>query len=360
VSVDHEVVVRRGPLPEPWRSEVIEGWSRYDPRLADRTEWRSEFEDGPEGAALHVLVVDGEGRVAGHHSAIPLAFREGERSRIVGKGEAIYVDRSRAERGARVLVGGRPVRLVEALGTVLFAEYPEHGMEAYIGYGKPQSEARLVEAGCRVLVLPYERFFFLHDADAALGASPGRLGRGVGRRAARLAVGARATARGGREGLEVREVDELTEEHERLFRGSLPVEGVALDPSLEQLEWRFPSALYRRFSLGSPVWGYAVLTRVEPTRRVRVVDWLVPPARAGAAPEVTRVLAGASAEDGAAALEWSVPVNSPAGAALARGLRRAPLVRDPRRRSFRMLVHGSEPFDDAARWLLTLATQERF
>jgi hypothetical protein len=344
---------------------VIAGWSRYDPRLGDAEEWRTEFEAGPEGPALHVLVVDGEGRVAGHHSAIPLAFREGERRQLVGKGEAIYVDRARAGRGARVLVDGRPVRLVEALGTVLFAGYAAHGMEAYIGYGQPQSEARLVEAGCRVLVLPYERFFFLHDADAALGASPGRLRRGVGRRAARLGLGAaslvaRATARRGGETLDVREVDALTEEHERLFRGSLDAQTLALDPSRAQLEWRFPPGLYRRFSLGSPAWGYAVLTRVEPTGRVRVVDWLVPPGRAGAAPALARFLGGASAEDGAAALEWSVPVNSPPGAALARGLRRAPLVRDPRRRSYRMLVHGGEPFGDAARWLLTLATQERF
>jgi hypothetical protein len=365
VTTTHEVVVQRGPRPEPWRQDVIDGWSRYDPRLTDPDEWSDEFEAGPQGPALHVLVLDGDRRVAGHPSLIPLAFRHGGRARVIGKGEAIYVDRNRAPRGAQVLVDGRPARLAQALGSVLFAEYASHGFDAYIGYGQPQSEARLVEAGCKVLVLPYERFFFLNDVGAMIAASPARVARGLAGRGARLALtlGALLARRRGCEAvhpLQINEVEAFTDEHESAFRTSLDAGCVVFEPSRAQLEWRFPAGQYRRFVLGSQCWGYVVITSVESTRRIRVVDWLVPPSHAEEAPAVARFLAQESMQEGAAALEWTVPVNSRPGAALARSLRSAPLVRDPRRRSYRMLVHGGHPFRSPGHWLLTLATQERF
>jgi hypothetical protein len=329
--------------------------------LLDSEEWADEFERGPEGPALHVLVVDSGGQVAGHHSVIPLRFRYRDRPLLVGKGEAIYVDRSRVERGARVLVGGRPQRIVEALGKVLFARYGEIGVEAYIGYGQPQSETRLVEAGCSLVEIDYRRFFHVHDGAALVGGSSMPAGwRGVAAQA--LLAGYRALPRlGSRRArgpdITVRQVDSFDAELDSSFRAGLDVDQLALDPAADQLNWRFPGRLYRTLLLGNPPWGYAVLTPVEPSGRRRVVDWLVPAERAVSAASICRALAAAS--DDAAALEWSVPVASPAGLALGETLA-STLLRDPRRRSYRMLVHGGDPFDRAERWSLTLATQERF
>lgn len=357
----YEVVVQRGPLPEPWRAQVMHGWGRYDPRLLDPEEWASEFELGPEGPALHVLVVDdGGGQVVGHHSAIPLRFLLGHEEHVLGKGEAIYVDRERVERDALVEVGGRRVRLVEALASVLFERCREFGLEAYFGYAQPQSERRLVQAGCAVVSLPYRRFFYFHDAGAALrgsGAVPAFL-----RAGARLALGGQRFVgqrrRRGGMGVELREIERFDPRHDEVLRAGLESDALALDPSAAQLNWRFADRGYRLLTIGTPPWGYAVLSPVEPTRRRRVVDWLIPAERAAYAAAVARGLVAAGADT--AALEWVVPTGSSAGEALTASLSQSVLLRHPRRGEYRMVVYGDSPFTETGRWSLTLATQEGF
>ncbi len=359
----NELRVVRGPLPPELRRQVIAGWGRYDPRLLDEEEWANEFERAPEGPALHVLVVGSDERVVGHHSAIPVRMWHGSRGLLVAKGEAIYVDRAHVGRGARVLMGDRPRRLVHALGEALFAHIGELGAVAYIGYAQPQSESRLVEAGCQVVRLPYRRFFAVHDAQAFVRRSS------IGTKAVRsYAVAAlrgygllaRLSRRGRVRELKAAEAKGFSPDHDETFRAALDPERLAVDPAADQLNWRFPASLYRLFHFGDPPWGYAVLTGVERSGRQRVVDWLVPEGRTGAAPAVARTLVEASAASGAAALEWNLPVSSPPGARLARGLRRSGLLRDPRSWHYRMVVYGEGPFLAADRWHLTLSTHERF
>jgi hypothetical protein len=358
--VSYEVVVERGPLPDRWRDQVMSGWGRYDPRLLDPEEWASEFELGPEGPALHVLVVRDGDQVVGHHSAIPLRFLLGREEHVLGKGEAIYVDRDRVERGARVEVDGRRVRPVEALASVLFERCREFGLEAYIGYAQPQSERRLVEAGCSVVSLPHRRYFFFHDAGAALSRSAAVPA--VLRAGARLALGGqralgRLRHRGGADA-DVREVERFDARDDDAFRAGLEQDALALDPSAARLNWRFAGHGYRLLTIGTPPWGYAVLSPLEGTGRRRIVDWLVPAERAGEAASIADALIAAGAD--AAALEWVVPTGSSGGRQLAARLARSRLLRHPRRGEHRMVVYGDSRFKDAERWSLTLATHERF
>ena len=364
----YRLQVVRGPLPEPWRSEAIAGWGRYDPRLLDSDEWRLEFEESPAGPAVHALVLTPDGHVAGHHAAIPLRLRSGDDTLVVGKGEALYVDRDRRERGARVDVDGRPFRLAEALTTGLYARYRDYGLAAYFGFATAEAEVRHVAAGCKVVVLPYRRFLLFHDPGAALAGSASPLAHGV--RGAAVKTLARVHGRAARTRMRlgrlrrppvtVTEVDAFPPALEDVFRRGLDPSALALDPSAKQLNWRFPSSLYRLFILGSPPWGYAAVRRAEPSERARVVDWLIPAPRMNAAAAVADVLLEASLRDRAAAFEWIVPAAHCAGAALAAALRRTPLLVDPRRFAFRMVVHGDEELTRPDRWLLTLSTQERF
>ena len=158
------IEMRRGPLPEPWRTEAISGWGRYDPRLADEEEWAHEFERGPYGPAVHVLALTDDGHLAGHHASIPLPFRRDDEAVLLGKGEALFVEPDRRVPGARVLVDGRPLKLAQALTRVMYERYSEFGLAGYIGYATPGAEARHVEAGCTAIELPYARFFLVRDA----------------------------------------------------------------------------------------------------------------------------------------------------------------------------------------------------
>jgi hypothetical protein len=362
--------VLRGPLPEPWRSEAIAGWGRYDPRLLDADEWRLEFEEGPEGPAVHALVLTPDGHVAGHHAAIPLRLRAESDTFVVGKGEALYVDAERRERGARVDVDGRPLRLAEALTSGLYARYQDFGLETYFGFATPEAEVRHVAAGCKVVVLPYRRFLLFHDPSAALARSASPFARGIRGAAVKAFLGMHARTARARMRLaqrrrspdEAAEVESFLPELDDAFRAGLEPSALSLDPSAEQLNWRFPSSLYRLFVLGSPPWGYAVALRADKSSaRARVVDWLLPLDRVDdAVGGVVALLAESSATDGAAALEWIVPSNSEAGGALAEALGRTPLLADRRRSAFRMVVHGDDRFTRPERWALTLSTQERF
>lgn len=355
-----EVVVKRGPLPPSWREQVMRGWGQYDPRLLDPHEWASEFELGPEGPAVHVLVVRDGRQVVGHHSAIPLKFRIGDREEhVIGKGEAIYVDRAGVERGARVEWDGRRLRLVEALASGLFERLGEFGLAAYVGYAQPHSERRLVQAGCSVVTAPHRRFFFFHDAGEALrrSAVPTPL-----RAAARLALGGQRLLRGVRRRPtavgDVREVESFDPRDDAVLRDGLEPNVLSLDPSAARLNWRFAGHGYKLLTLGTPVWGYVVLSPLEPSGRRRVVDWLVPASRAEEVPAIANSLIAAGAD--AAALEWVVPTTSAGGRLLAVSLARSRLLSHPRRGEHRMVVYGDSPFTNADRWSLTLATHERF
>ena len=348
--------VRRGPLPEPWRSEAIAGWGRYDARLADEEEWADEFERGPSGPAVHVLALTEDGHLAGHHCTIPLPFRRDGEPVLLSKGEALFVDPDRRVPGAYAVVGGRRLKLAQALTRVLYDRYAEFGLAGYIGYATPGAETRHVEAGCTAIELPYARFFLVRDAGRFVSGAR-VLGSALRRAPVRIGLGAYAAvrglrARGARSGPAIAEVDGFDAAAAARFERALEPGTLALEPSAELLAWRFGGPGYRRYSVGD---GYLVSTRVEGTGRLRVVDWLLDP---DDVPAVVAALASAADEEGAAAVEWSVPATSPRSRALAAALRRSALVADPRRRAYRMVVHGDGLA--SARWSLTLATQERF
>ena len=357
----YELRIVQGPLPDPLRAQVMAGWGRYDPRLLDEVEWRDEFERAPAGPAVHALVVSGDERVIGHHCAIPVRLLRDGGPVLFGKGEAIYVDTG-DDRGARVRLGERDVRPVQALTRGLYESYQRFGLAGYFGYATPAAERRHVEAGCRVVELPYERHFLFHRPAEAAARS--RFGdRPLRRAALSLALRvprtlARLRLRHGGGSVEAEEVEAFPPSLDVRFAGAADPDTYAFEPSAAQLDWRFARPPYRRFLLGSPPWGYVVLSGPDESGRRRVVDWLVPIEHRDAVPAVARLLLEASAD--AVGLEWIVPVSSPSGRAVSAALSRSPLVRDPRRRAFRMVVHGPDDAADANRWTLTLATQERF
>ena len=351
-----ELVVLRGPLPEPLRAQVRRGWGRYDERLLDDEEWADEFERGPEGPAVHALVVQSEDEVLGHHCAIPVRLREGGRAVVAAKGEALYVERA-AARAPRVRFQGEDVRPVEALTRGLYAAYARFGLAAYFGYATPQAERRHVAAGCAVAVVPYRRFLYFAEPPAAIALGGARRGAGAIRaalRAHRTLV--RLGLRHGGGSVVAHEVDAFDPSLDGARRSALDPSLLALDPAADQLNWRFPSALYRLLELGDSPTGYAVVTRGGADNRQRVVDWLLPGDPVATAPALARALVGSPDRS----VDWVVPVNSTPGRLLAGALAGSVLLRDARRRSHRMVVHGGKRFTDAERWYLTLSTQERF
>lgn len=360
-QVTHELIIQRGPLPAHWRAQVIEGWGRYDPRLRDEREWEEEFERGPAGPAVHALVVADGRRVVGHHCAIPIRLAFDGGTLLAGKGEALYVHRTAEDRGGRVLFQGTELRFADALTRGLYARYREFDLEAYFGYATAEAEQRHLQAGCGVVLFPYRRFFAVH-APGQLVAGSNLSGAGAWAARAALKSYSAFVRRGARTRnspkIPVNEISSFAEAPSESFRTALDPGLLTLDPTPDQLDWRFPGHLYRLLLLGDPPWGYAVLTAIEKSGRRRVVDWLVPSEREQSGAAIARTLANLSKD--AAALEWTIPVNSPRAKALAKRVGRSSLVPDPRRRSYRMVVHGGPPFTEHERWLLTLSTHERF
>jgi hypothetical protein len=353
---DYAFRIERGPLPDRLRHAVVDMWAEYDPRVRDVEHWRDEFERGPSGAALHAIVTEARtDRPVAHHAAIPIAFARFGSPVVIGKGEAIVVDR--AHRHGSVTRDGKVERLSTAVARGLYEACVAERWAGYFGFATPAAEPRHLASGCQVVLLPVvPTFWFGSRAAARAWSADLPLRRPMRELAAMYAVaaGVRSRKRFRQSELRMRTIDIGSSSVAQSFSQNISESVIAFDPTVDQLMWRFPPHLYVTLAPDDGSSGYVVASVDRKT--TRVVDWMVSPSMAANIGNVLREVARLCSVE---TVEWRVPATTPASTALATALGRAGVAL-PRRGAYKLLLFGEALPVDPGAWELTHAVHERF